>query len=433
MKAHPLLMLVVVPVAACGRVGTSSARTPPISLACQVALARGGHDRPIDRTIADLQERAAQPSRSRDALEQLGYQVVTRARQTNDPGDYKVAENVATCLEERHPGDLAALLLRGHVLHQLHRFREAEAVARTLVTKREFVLDYALLGDALMEQGRLTEAAAAYQKMIDLKPFYQSYTRAAHLRWLTGDLDGAIDLEHKAIATASPRNPESVAWAYTRLGIYELQQARFDRAIKATDAALAFQPDYAAALLTRGRILLALNRSDEAVRALERAMNLNPLPEYQWALADTLRGRGLDSRAVAVEQRLVQDGPLSDPRTVALFLATRRTNTQQALLLTERELTVRRDVFTLDARAWALAAAGRLDEARAAMDLALSEHTKDARLFLHAGVIATSSGRRSDARRWLSQADALRATLLPSELDLLHTHQTVSTVNHAGE
>jgi tetratricopeptide (TPR) repeat protein len=129
----------------------------------------------------------------------------------------------------------------------------------------------------------------------------------------------------------------------------------------------------------------------------------------------------------------VQDGPLSDPRTVALFLATRRTNTQQALLLTERELTVRRDVLTLDARAWALAAAGRLDEARAAMDLALPEHTRDARLFLHAGVIATSSGRRSDARRWLSQADALRATLLPSELDLLHTHQTVSTVNHAGE
>ena len=151
----------------------------------------------------------------RDALEQLGYQVVTRARQTNDPGDYKVAESVATCLEERHPGDLAALLLRGHAMHQLHRFREAEAIARTLVTKREFVLDYALLGDALMEQGRLTEAAAAYQKMIDLKPFYQSYTRAAHLRWLTGDLDGAIDLAHKAIATASPRNP-----GIGRVGVY---------------------------------------------------------------------------------------------------------------------------------------------------------------------------------------------------------------------
>ncbi len=433
MKPHLLLMLAVMPMAACGRAGTTSAPTPQMSLACQVALAPGGHDRAIDRTIADLQKRAAEPARSRDALEQLGYQIVTRARQTNDPGDYTVAENVATCMEERHPGDLAALLLRGHALHQLHRFREAETVARTLVTKREFVLDYALLGDALMEQGRLTEAAAAYQKMIDLKPFYQSYTRAAHLRWLEGDLDGAIDLAHKAIATASPRSLESVAWAYTRLGIYELQQSHFDRALEAADAALAFQPDYAAALLTRGRILLALNRSEEAVRALERAMTLNPLPEYQWVLADALRSRGLEQQAAAVEQRLMQDGPASDPRTVALFLATRRTNMPQALLLTERELTVRRDVFTQDARAWALAAAGRLDEARAAMDLALSEHTRDARLFLHAGLIAASSGRRPDARRWLSQANALRATLLPSELELLHTHQTVSTVNHAGE
>ena len=162
-------------------------------------------------------------------------------------------------------------------------------------------------------------------------------------------------------------------------------------------------------------------------------MQLNPLPEYQWALADAMRARGLDSQAAAVEQQLLKDGPASDPRTVALFLATRRTDTQQALALTERELTVRRDVFTEDARAWALAAAGRLDEARAAMDLALSQHTKDARLFLHAGVIAASSGRRVDARRWLAQADALRSTLLPSELDLLHRHRSVSTSNHAGE
>ena len=73
-------------------------------------------------------------------------------------------------------------------------FSEAEQIARRLTVKRQFVLDYGLLGDVLMEQGRLTEAAEAYQKMIDLKPFYQSYTRASHLRWLKGDLDGAIEL-----------------------------------------------------------------------------------------------------------------------------------------------------------------------------------------------------------------------------------------------
>ena len=32
-----------------------------------------------------------------------------------------------------------------------------------------------------MEPGRLAEAADVYQKVIDLKPFYQSYTRAVSL------------------------------------------------------------------------------------------------------------------------------------------------------------------------------------------------------------------------------------------------------------
>src|SRR4029077_16672593 len=192
--------------------------------------------------------------------EQLGYQFIARARIANDPGDYTLAERVATCIDEQQPGDLAALLLRGHALHQLHRFHEAETIARTLVTKREFVLDYALLGDALMEQGRLTEAAIAYQKMIDLKPFYQSYTRAAHLRWLTGDLSGAIELTRKAIEAASPRNPQAIAWAYTRRGSYQLERDDSGQAMRAIDAALSFQPDYAAALLLRGRVLLTLNR-----------------------------------------------------------------------------------------------------------------------------------------------------------------------------
>jgi tetratricopeptide (TPR) repeat protein len=404
-----------------------------MSLACQVALAAGRQDSAIERSIADLQKRAGQPVHRRETLEQLGYQFVARARTANDPGDYKLAESAAVCLDEQYPGDPAALLLRGHALHQLHRFREAEVIARTLVARREYVLDYALLGDALMEQGRLVDAAAAYQKMIDLKPFYQSYTRAAHLRWLTGDLDGAVDLVRKAIDAASPRNPESVAWAYARLALYELQRGNLESAAQSADAALRFQPDYAAALLMQGRVFLANGRAEDAVRVLEHAAGLNPLPEYQWTLADALRRRQRDSEAAAVEQEIVKRGPISDPRTVALFLSTRRVEPSQALLLTERELAVRKDVFTQDARAWALATAGRMAEARALMTTALSEHTKDARLFLHAGVIAASTGRRADARRWLAQADALRSTLLPSELDILRRYQTTSTNNHTGE
>ena len=117
------------------------------------------------------------------------------------------------------PADPRAGLLRGHVLHQQHRFREAEAIARTLSTTRGSALDFGLLGDALMEQGRLDEAARAYQTMIDLKPFYQSYTRAAHLRWLRGDLNGAVQTMRLAISAASPRDPEAGPWARIASGL----------------------------------------------------------------------------------------------------------------------------------------------------------------------------------------------------------------------
>ena len=95
--------------------------------------------------------------------------------------------------------------------------------------------------------------------MIDLKPFYQSYTRAAHLRWLKGDLDGAIEMMHAAVKAASPRDRESVAWAYSRLAMYELQRGRLADAERMADASLQYVPDYAAALLARGRIQLAQN------------------------------------------------------------------------------------------------------------------------------------------------------------------------------
>jgi tetratricopeptide (TPR) repeat protein len=420
----PILLVTVVVAAGCRQPRAPLVRADVEPAACVAALAPATQQSETDREIARLQEEARRQPNPKLALEQLGYRYVAKARVGNDPGDYKLAEMTAECIETASPDDASALLLRGHVLHQLHRFHEAEQIARRLTVQREFVLDYGLLGDVLMEQGRLTEAAHAYQKMIDLKPFYQSYTRASHLRWLKGDLGGAIDLIQKAIAAASPRDPESIAWAYTRLAGYELQRGRLADAGRAADSALSYQPDYAAALLMRGRILLALKNAGDAVAAFSRAAELNPLPEYQWALGEALRLAGDHERADLVESELTSRGAEADARTVALFLATRRAGVTTAVALAERELQTRADVFSLDALAWSLAAAGRTGEAQAAMTRALAEGTEDARLFLHAGVIAAAGDRRADARKWLRKAAALRSTLLPSELDELAKQMT---------
>jgi tetratricopeptide (TPR) repeat protein len=425
------LLLTVVPNLGCHQPekasGSSSAvaaqSAPPLAIdACAAALAPAAGQSERDRAIARAQHDAGTPARAHGALERLGYLYIARARVSNDHGDYTLAEKAAGCLESRYPGEAAALLLRGHVLHQLHRFREAEQIARTLVARRTVVLDYGLLGDALMEQGRLADAAAAYQKMLDLKPFYQSYTRAAHVRWLKGDLQGAMAAMRLAIGSASARDPESSAWAWTRLAAYELQAGRLREALKAAETALQHQPEYSAALLAQGRILLAMKQPSEATAVLRRATQLNPLPEYQWTLADALRGQGLADEAATIERDLVTGGAAGDPRTLSLYLATRRTDPDKALALAEEELRARADVFTLDAHAWALASAGRLAEAREVIGRALAEGTEDARIFLHAGVIHAAAGQPREATRWLSKAVRLRATLLPSEADELTIH-----------
>jgi tetratricopeptide (TPR) repeat protein len=370
-----------------------------------------------DDDIRRLQDRA-RGAQEKAALEQLGYRYIARARILNNPGDYKLAEKSAECLEAQQPGEPTALLLRAHVLHQLHRFSEAEALARRLVEMREFVLDYGVLGDALLEQGKTREAGDAYQKMLDIKPFYQSYVRAGHWRWLKGDIAGALELARLAINTASPRDRESIAWAHTRLAHYELQRGHLDAADRALTSALTYVPEYAAALLARGRVRLAEGRHLEALDVLQRAARLNPLPEYQWNLADALRLNGQDAEAARVERELVERGESEDPRTLALFLATRRQDSSKAVTLAERELAVRADVFTHDAYAWALYSAGRSAEAGAAMERALVEGTSDARLFLHAASIAAANGRSQDARGWLRKAEAFKFTLLAGKARL---------------
>jgi tetratricopeptide (TPR) repeat protein len=377
-----------------------------------------GNDR-VDTEIRRLQDSVRQAKDPAPSLEQLGWTYIARARVTFDPGYYKLAEQCALCMESKQPQSPEAELLRGHVLHSLHKFKEAEALARALVTKRGQPFDYALLGDVLMEQGRLADAADAYQHMMDLQPSPQAYSRAAHLRWLKGDLAGAIELMRMAANSDDSRNPEPTAWANVRLALYELQAGDTNKARQFAELALALQNDYAPALLAKGRILLAQNRPAEAADALTRAAALNPLPEYEWVLSEALRAADRNEQALAVEAKLKRRGANDDPRTYSLFLSTRGEDAGAALRLATRELDTRQDVFTFDALAWASLAAGNIADARTAMGRALAEGTQDARLFYHAAVIAAAAGQPDEAQSWKQKATALQQTLLPSERDRL--------------
>src|SRR5438045_3793927 len=161
--------LVFFPVAvALGGDSTAAQTEQLINVAArQIILAPQSGDGKVDREIARLQQAVRNARNPNLLIERLGWIFVTKARQSFDPGYYKLAEQCAVYLDSRQPGSCEALLLRGHVLHNLHRFKAAEPLARELATKRGLACDFGLLGDVLMEQGRLKEAAKAYKTMLD--------------------------------------------------------------------------------------------------------------------------------------------------------------------------------------------------------------------------------------------------------------------------
>jgi tetratricopeptide (TPR) repeat protein len=376
-------------------------------------------DSRTDIEISRLQQQIRSGRNLQLGLEQLGWAFVTKARESFDPGFYKLAEQCAGSIEKRNPKSQEAMLLRAHVLQNLHRFKESETLARRLVQQRGLSFDYGLLGDALMEQGKLKDAVEAYQRMMNLKPDLRAYARAAHMRWLKGDLTGAIEAMQLAVGAASPDDAESAAWVNTRLAMYLFQVGKFNEAEQRCAFALSLQSNYAPTLLLKGKMLLAQNRFREAVDALQNAAQLNPLPEYQWTLAEALRAGDRGNEASTIETQLRQHGASGDPRTLALFLATRQESPETAVRLAKEELNSRSDVFTYDALAWSLAAAGNLTEAHNEIQRALAEGTEDGRLFFHAAVIASRIAHAADADRWLRKANELSHLLLPSERNQL--------------
>ena len=390
------------------------ASTPPNGPLAIALAPHAGHGR-LDEQIRRFQGDVRSNRNVHASLERLGWLYVGKARESFDAGYYTLAEQSALALDSLQPNCPEVLLLRGHALHSQHRFGEAESLATQLVSTRGLASDHGLLGDILVDVGRVDDAQRAYQAMLDLKPDPPGYARAAHLRWLKGDLEGAVEMIRMATTGASPRDSESAAWMHTQWARYLWQSGANSEAQDAIESAFAFRTNYPPALLLRGRVLLAGDRPEAALESLEQAARLNPLPEYHWALAEALRAAHRESDARAVEQEILANGPHGDARTCSLFLATRQEHLALAVRLARQEMAERADVFSHDALAWALAASGQFAEAESHMQQALALGTHDARLWLHAGVIAARNGKRPEAGEWLRKADERKAQLLPAE------------------
>lgn len=365
--------------------------------------------------IEKLKQQIPTAPRPLDLLERLGWKQIERARLDHDPGAYKLAETTARCLLFSQTTNRSGKLLLGHALQSMHRFQEAEVIGRELVKSDGRSFDFALLGDALMEQGKLSEAITAYQEMIDLKPDMQGYARIANIRWLVGDPMGALEVMGLAASAVDRRTPEPFSWAQTRLGFYRWTTGEAGAARLALGEAMSGVTNYPPAHYWLGRMDLAEGKNAEALAHLKAAAGQQPLPETLWALQETWSQLGREKEAAQVEGRLLKTGATEDARGFSIYLSTRGLQTNQALQLARKELNQRRDIHTYDALAWALLASGDARQAYTNLLHAVSENTRDARLYFHAAAICAAAEKPVQAREWTDKALEMRSQLLPSE------------------
>ena len=347
--------------------------------------------------------------------EHEAWRYVMAARSTGDEKLYRKALTIATKLENSEKSQLGGMLLRGHIFHQMHRFPEARQVAEELIDRRGMHCDHGLLGDILLDVGDLSGAISAYEEQMALRPGLEAYARAGQVRWLKGQCDGAIEVMKMAVAAGTTRNPEPLAWVLSTLALYQLQVGATNQAVAAVDAALEIAPGHPRALSVKGRVKLANGEFTQAALLLGEAASKQPDTAILWALADCLEAVGKSARADRIRAGIERRGRHADPRTLSLYLATNGDNVPLALSLAQKEFELRQDVYTHDAIAWAALAAEKPELAAVHMSQALAEGTQDARLFLHAGIIALVRHDATSSVSYLGKANALRHMLLPSE------------------
>jgi tetratricopeptide (TPR) repeat protein len=355
---------------------------------------------PAEQRIAAAQRALEQHPESIEAWNQLAAALARRARETADPDYYGQAEKAVAESLRLAPDNFEGRKLRVWLRLGRHEFAAALAEAKEL---NRLVPDdvqvYGLLADAHVELGNYAAAEEAAQWMLDLRPGnVAGLTRGAYLRELFGDLEGALDFMRAAYQRTPAGESGDRAWLLTQMGHLELLRGNLETADSLLGLALDLFPDYHYALAQRARVRTVQGRHANAVALLRRHYEVAPHPENLFPLGEALKRAGETEEAARVfarfEEAALKEVHEADNanRELILYYVDHAGRPEEALWVAEHELASRRDVFTRDAYAWALAANDRWEEARLEIEAALAVGVRDPRILSHAGVISARCG-----------------------------------------
>jgi tetratricopeptide (TPR) repeat protein len=347
----------------------------------------------------------------------LAIALSRRARETSDVNYYAQAEDALKKSLELAPGNMESEKIHVWLLLGRHEFPAALEAAKALNKKNpDDVLVYGFMTDANAELGKYEDAEKSAQWMLNLRPGnLPGMTRAAYLRELFGDVDGAYELMDMAYQATPPTETEDRAWILSQMGHLRFVAGKTDEADNILKQALIIFPGYHYALGNLAKVRITQKRYEDAVALLQQRYQAAPHAENLYDLAEALKLAGRDAEAKKAfgefEAKSLAESVRKDnsSRELVFYYADYAHQPAHALEVAQQEIAWRHDVYTLDAYAWALHVNGQDAEARKQIETALAVGIRDARMLDHAGEIALKLGDRAAAQRYLEDSASLHA------------------------
>jgi tetratricopeptide (TPR) repeat protein len=350
-----------------------------------------------DPTAAARKRVAADPRSAQGYLE-LALALCREARDSSDSEAYNQANAAVDRALELSPGNHEALKVRIMVMLGRHDFAAALAQASELNRKvRDDISVWGYLSDAHVGLGDYAEAVKDAQWILDLRRGSAlGFTKAAALREIYGDLEGAGQYYDEALLRTSQNDVQERAWLMTQNARLQLTLGNPKRAGEMLAKALALNPASQFTLANLARVRASEGNYPEAVSLCRQRLKSAPRAGSLYDLAVMLEKSGQAAEAETTfrefetKARAETANPLNANRDLVFYYADQRNSPAKALAIAAKEAETRHDSDTLDAYAWALYRSGKFDDAQTQMDRALATGVRDGIYFCHALQIATA-------------------------------------------
>ena len=330
---------------------------------------------------------------------------------------------------KRNPKHAEAMVGMAWVANSNHDFKSgAEWAEKALAIDPDIHDAHALLGDGAVELGDYDAAFNHYEDAVNLRADLSSYSRSAHLLWLTGNAAHAQAFMQKAIDAGGPY-PENTAWCRAELALMQFNAGALLAAAQQAEKAVAQAPRNPRALNILARIRMAQERFPEALECFEKSTAITPNHDALAGIVDihTVSGNGEMVKAAISKVLAFHEGHTHDHHDheghhavtgdaqLARFLADHGLQPARAVKEAEAAFKTYKNIPVTDTLAWAYHKNGENEKARRTILRIKDWNTPDPRIHYHLGMIQHASGNREAARKALSTALSLNPKFHPTE------------------